>query len=36
MNPEIERNIKDFCEDLDPLKVKQLFEKVHDEDIPLF
>lgn len=36
VNPEIERNIKDFCEDLDPLKVKSLFERVYDEDIPLF
>ena len=25
MNPDIERNIKDFSEDLDPLKVQQLF-----------
>jgi DNA-directed RNA polymerase III subunit RPC1 len=36
MNPDIERNLKDFAEDLDPLKVQQLFQRVRAEDIPLF
>lgn len=35
-NQEIAENIKDFVEDLDPLKVQQLFSRIVDEDIPLF
>lgn len=30
LDPEIEKNIKDFCEDLDPMKVYQIFGRIVD------
>lgn len=36
VNPDIERSLRDTFDDLDPLKVQQIFEKIRDEDIQLF
>ena len=36
MNPDIEKSLKDTHEELDPLKVQQIFSKIRDEDIALF
>ena len=36
INPEIERVLKDTQEDMDPMKVFQIFSKIRDDDIPLF
>ena len=36
VNPDLERNLPDTWEDLDPLRVQEIFAKIRDEDIPLF
>lgn len=36
VNPDIEKSLKDTMEELDPLKVQQIFSKIRDEDIQLF
>ena len=33
---DFEKHLKNFAEDLDPLKVSRLFENILDEDVPLF
>ena len=36
VNTDLEKSIKDAVEELDPLKTRGLFEKIREEDIPLF
>jgi len=33
VNPDIEKSLKDTMEELDPLKVQEIFSKIRDEDI---
>ena len=35
LNPELERNLKDMTEDLDPVKVQRIFMGIRQEDIAL-
>ena len=36
VNSEVEKSIKDALEELDPLKVQQIFSRINDDDIQLF
>ena len=36
VNPDVEKSLKDTIQELDPLKVQQIFNKIREEDIQLF
>lgn len=36
VNPEIEKSLKDTFEELDPLKVHQIFSRINEDDVQLF
>jgi DNA-directed RNA polymerase III subunit RPC1 len=36
VNPDLEKSLPGTYEDLDPLRVHEIFSKIRDEDVPLF